>query len=436
MRENEAQQLQEELKELERIISFRPSEARSLTTTIAKKLSAHAFQSAANQMPSTSVNMPIKQTDQKKQKDETDETVPQELHPKDPTSTDDNKTVSNPQQIIRGSGPQPLKVMLHDVVKALDEKHVEKPQSSQNIGTTKGNSTLEDCKVLAIGPQDSQGGDVKKALLPGSPPSMNPFMKKVASDLPPKQVSQPPPSTSTNTLQTQQHPMPEKEVDKPRAQDPTPPSAPRNPLPTGRETQNYRPSWNRAPVDRINERRRGGNTRLPSPIPRRPSLPPPALPSSSNNNNNYYRPRDPDLELEKFASRDRDLQDWLVFTGWHNRGHRADFLQRKRRLAELDRGRREIEQERARLMSAEDDLIKTDDFYASWNTGSREPLGSPTPRIRKREYIGDYEDESPRKMSRQDNREDRRDLSARATGDYGKRGYYHEEVREDVTRLG
>lgn len=433
MQENEAQKIQEELKELERIISFSPSEVPLLTNNTAKKLSSHAFQTATNHTPSTLIDKPSKQTEHKEQKDKTDETVLHTVYPKSSARTDANKTVGNPQEAIHGSGSQPLKVELYHDVKDLDKKHVETSQSSLKTSNTKENPT----------PAAFRGDDVKKTLLPGSPPSMNTMMEGLAFDPPQRRASQPPPAT--NILQTQQHLVPEKPVSKPSAQDTTPPSAPYKPTLTGRETQHYRPSFIRGPVDQIHhDRRRGGSTRPPrSPVPPRPSLPPPDVPSSSYNNNNYYRPppRDPDLELEKFASRDRDLQDWLVFTGWHNRGHRADFLQRKRRLAQLDRERQEIEQERAQLMSSANDdgdgTIKTEDYdlYSSRNP-SRQLSGLPAPRIRKREYVSDYENESPRKMSRQDNRDDRRDLPARDTGDYSKRGYYHEEVREDVTRPG
>lgn len=81
-------------------------------------------------------------------------------------------------------------------------------------------------------------------------------------------------------------------------------------------------------------------------------MPPPKWPTSARrpSDTNAFRPafRDPYLDLERLASQDRDLRDWLQFTGWNDEGYRRRTLDRQRRLDEIDR-------ERAALMDADAD---------------------------------------------------------------------------------
>lgn len=438
--ETDVHELQKEMKELEKIIAFGPSNAQ-LSTTANNGTQPPDAPAATEHVPSTPVKLPINTADCKDNKDETSKTVLQSMHPKEHKSNDANEAVSKPHMDIRAS--QPSNVNQRDMIGALhnDNKLINttQPFKKTKNGNIKENWNLADGKMPPKGPQVSKEGNIKEVIQPGSPPSNSPVPKTPASGLPQKTAAHPP--ASTNAPQIQRHPVPEKPVSKLPAQDTAPPPGPRNYMGNNWELQHYRPSANRAPVDRkIHEPR--GSIRLPSPVLPWLSLPPDL--------STDYRPRDPDFELEKLASKDRDLEDWLVFTGWHSQEYRADFLERNRRLAHLDRERRQIEQERARLMSADECAPKTARFCGS--IGGAEPefkadhdsrnigrdlFGSPPPRPRKREYISDCEDELPLHKTRSvySRGGGRQGLSMGARDGYDKRGYYREEMKEDMIRL-
>lgn len=266
-----------------------------------------------------------------------------------------------------------------------------------------------------------------------TPMSKLPLLALPAPNPPKQQVDLPP---SKSALEGQMHSALDKPATKSAiltSKDEAPRSAPRDHKNNDRELQRYRPKMDPA---RVNEGQkfRGSTIRA---MPAGPQLP--------NRSPSYYRQRDLDFDFDMLVSQNHDLKDWLVFTGWHNRDYRAAFLERKRRLADLDREKDEIDQERARLMSADEYALETaryrngicgaDDFKNdafSRNTG-KELFSSPLPSNRKRDYVSEYEDEFPRKMSRVDTRDHRRESSREGREEYGKRFYHRDEVEKGET---
>lgn len=130
-----------------------------------------------------------------------------------------------------------------------------------------------------------------------------------------------------------------------------------------------------------------------------------------------------DRDRERLVAQDHDLWDWLAYTGWNDEGYRARFLDRQRRLADIDR-------ERAALLDADQrDVVTRRD---SGTDASRPPAISETrcadipprelfdlvrrsehpgfnqPSSLKRENHRDREDGTPRKIARINDRSPRR----------------------------
>lgn len=295
----------------------------------------------------------------------------------------------------------------------------------------KHSSKLQPSNRDSNGSQGSKEGNTKENITLNSAPRRKfPVIDSTASR--PSQTQAPMRSPTATTLLIPKQPVPEKPATRPFVRDWTPLSAPYTHMRNDWELQHYRPSTNKDQVASIHEPR--GSSKWPDP---RGSQPP------ARNHFQHY-PRDLGSELDALAYQHRDLHDWLSFTGWHDHDYRLGLLHRKRRLADLDREKNEIDKERAELLSADERALKKptrfrdgfggmDDFeidYTSRNAG-RELFISPLMRSRKREYNrSDCGADFPRKMSRVDGRADRRDSSPRARDGHSKRGYYHEEVEE------
>lgn len=398
--DEEAQKVQNHLKELGRIIAF--GAAKTQMPKIVKTMKMpHDGPFAPKHITSLPPKPTIDMADRKKIKAKRAETpIAEEIHPIKQVSTVTNKenaTVGSPAQDIKDS--KLLQVQLHD-----------------------GGKELEDGEIQSNGSQASSQSDAKRVLLPSAPISRSATTKPLASTTPHEPTSQNP---TKMTLPLQKTSLPEKPASAPSPRDKTPPTAPHSHKHRGWELQHYRPSLNEARGDRAHD---------PREHTRRPLHLPPLAPSRPDSPI-YKHPHDRYSEHDRPTTQDRDLDDWLSFTGWHNRDFRADFLQRKRRLALLDREKIEIEQERAKLMSADNRAsgLETvgyrssgsvrdgaDEFEADFpsRNAGRELFSSPAPGNRlKREYTSDRENLSRRKMSRMDKGGRRRDSS-----NYGPRG--------------
>lgn len=415
---DKAQKIQNHLKELGRIIAF--GAAKSQVTKIVKTMKMPQYGPFA---PNHTTSLPPKATtymaDCKKTKAKAGDPVTKEIHPINQVSTvtdKKNATVGSPAHDIEDS--KSLQARLRD-----------------------GGKDLEDGEIQSNGSKASGQSDAKRVLLPSAPISRSAASKTLASTTPQEQTSQ---NSTKMTLPLQKTPHPDNPASEPRPRDETPPTAPLSHKRRGWELQHYRPSLKEARGDWTHETR--GNTRKPL------HLPPlaPTRPDSPI----YKHLHDRYSEHDRPTSQDRDLDDWLSFTGWHNPDFRADFLQRKRRLAYLDREKNEIEQERAELMSADkrasgletvgyrssgsirDGADEFEANYPSCNAG-RELFGSPAPGSRqKREYTSDGENQSRRKMSRVDLEGRIRD-SSRGQNDlkYGARGDFFRPSRSTPDHL-
>lgn len=179
------------------------------------------------------------------------------------------------------------------------------------------------------------------------------------------------------------------------------------------------------------------------PAPRWPSAD--HRPSDAKPSTYRYYPRGPydERDRDRLTAQDHDLRDWLTYTGWNDEGYRARFLDRQRRLAEIDR-------ERAALLEADQREVETrrdGGTDASRPPAPSEPRRADTPRellgpVRrgehpgfnhssgfKREHPSDYEDGSPRKIARVDASGPRR-ISHRPSPPV-----YHEPRAEPYWRL-
>lgn len=384
--DEEAQEIQNKLKELGRIIAFGAAKSKVPKTVKTMKM-PHAGPFA----PKHTTSLPPKPTI------DMAHCITKNIHPIKQVSTftdKKNATVGSPTQDIKDS--KSLQVHLGDRGK-----------------------DLEDGEIQSNGSQASSQSDAKKVLLPSAPINRSATTKTPTSTSPREQTAQNP---TKMTLPLRKTSVSEKPAREPTPRDETPPTASRSHNHRGWELQHYRPSLHQARGDRDHSSREHT---------RRPLYLPPLAPSRPDSPI-YKHPNDRYSEHDRPTSQDRDLDDWLIFTGWHNRDFRADYLQRKRRIAFLDR---EIEQERAKLMSADQHALifetvghhssgsirdGTDEAEAdhpSRNAG-RELFGSPAPGSRrKREYTSDGENQSRRKMSRVDNPDRRRD-----SFNYGPRG--------------
>lgn len=393
--DEEAQKIQNQLKELGRIIAFGAAKLEVPKVVKTMKM-PHDGPFAPKHTTSLPPKPTIDMAHCKKNKGR-ETPITKKIHPIKQVSTvtdKKNATVGSPAQDIKDS--KSLQVHLGDRGK-----------------------DLEDGEIQSNGSQASSQSDAKKVLLPSAPISRSATTKTTTSTSPREQTAQNPTKMSLPLRKTS---VSEKSAREPTPRDETPPTGPRSHNHRGWELQHYRPSLHQARGDRDHSSR--GHTRrplhLPSLAPSRPDSP------------IYQHPNDRYSEHDRPISQDHDLDDWLTFTGWHNRDFRADYLQRKRRIAFLDR---EIEHERAKLMSADQHALisetvgyhssgsirdGTDEAEAdrpSRNAG-RELFGSPAHGIRrKREYTSDGENQSRRKMSRVDDSDRRRD-----SFNYGPRG--------------
>lgn len=113
-----------------------------------------------------------------------------------------------------------------------------------------------------------------------------------------------------------------------------------------------------------------------------------------------YRPARDD----RMTHYDRDLRDWLTYTNWHDEGYRARFLERKRRLAEIEREKVELLEADQRENTTRPTAEPQEPPFSS---GPARPLANRTD-LRatgfKRELFRDEEANGPRKVSRIDHR--------------------------------
>lgn len=439
----EAQKIQNQLKELGRIIAFGASKTQVPKIDKTVKM-PHVGSFAANHAAS----LPSKPTtdvadceEVKAREGETSTT--KEIHPMTQVSTNintENATVSTPGHDIKGTKSR--QVQPNDGTKdtadddEINKVQLEKQRKSSRI---REDTTPEDGEIQSNDSQASSQSKVKGVLLPSAPISRSAASKALPSTSPHEPTSQNPTKMTLPLLEAS---LPEKPASEPAPQDETPLMASHSHKRRGWELQHYRPSLHQARRDRANDFR--GQTRRPlrlSPLA-------PSHPDSPK----YKQSRHPNFEHDKPTSQDRDLDDWLSFTGWHDRDFRADFLQRKRRLAYLDREKNEIEQERAKLMSADEHALVgsetvgyrsrgsvhngADEFVADFpsRNAGRELFNSPEPAIRrKREYTSDGENRPSRKMSRLDTGD--RHRRRRDSSNYRPRGHVLDARRSTPDHL-
>lgn len=426
---NEAQKLQKDLKELEKIIAFGAARIPALNSANIMKLphgGQFTIKHTASTPPKSSINMNDRKKGQANEAEIADRKGDLATRRVSYDTDKDHTTTRTPPQDIKTL--ESSQIQLNDDSKHLDDDYIGRCHSKEQRKSSRIEAdTPEDGEIQSNGSQASSQGDAQGTLLPSARLSRS--ATSISSNTPASTTRQEQtlPHIKT-TLPVQKMADPEKSVSRPSPRDQTPPMAPRSQRRHGWELQHNQPSPSEAQKDQDRDRNPRGSTRRPF---RQPSLGP-ARPDAPIRKH----PRDSYFEHDRAPLHDRDLKDWLSFTGWHNREFRADFLQRKRRLAYLDREKDEIEQERAELMSTEqgvralrfdslsyrsnssvrDDADGFEADHPPRNSG-RELFSSPAPgHRRKREYTSDGDNEAPRKMNRMDTGDRRRDASS-----YGSR---------------
>lgn len=451
---DEAQKLQKDFKELEKIIAFGAARKAALDTAKTMKLphgGPFAPKHTISIPPKPSINMTDHNGIQAKEAEIAD-TKKSLLNRQFSTDADKDKTITScPPQDIKNS--KSAQVQRYDGSKHLDDNRIDGPQhEKQRKSSRREADTPEDGEIRSSGSQASSNSTAPSQLLPSAPLSRSVASKTPASATSQQQTSH----HSKKILPVQKLGLPEKSVSKPNPRSQTPPTAPRSQGRHGWELQHYRPSTSEAQAARDHDPR--GTTRKSLNLP-------PLAPYRPDSFSRHKNPRDSYPEHDKPTPHDRDLADWLSFTGWHNREFRADFLQRKRRLAHLEREKHEIEQERAELMAADPadergrrplrfnndtaasyrsnsssvrdgaDAFESVDYYyyhPSRHLGRELFRSSPAPgHRRKRGYTSDGENEAPRKMNRMDTGGRRRESSS----NYGPRGDFFRDTRKTPDRL-
>lgn len=160
-----------------------------------------------------------------------------------------------------------------------------------------------------------------------------------------------------------------------------------------------------------------------------------------------YRPSDHGSHVPRnrhvAATQDRDLQDWLAYTGWNDEDYRRRFLDRQRRLADIDRERAALleadQREVATRRDGGTDASRPPPFSEPHRAGGPRELFGPSPSGFKREYPtehpNDYDNAHPRKFARMDAavRSHRVSYRSPSPGGHKPRAkqYWRDEMRGD-----
>lgn len=443
LHETDAQKLKQDLSEqVDQLIANEAPRAQPMTTTGSDKL-LHDAPSAITHTCSTPTKPLIAATNRREKTAETTKTETLREHdPKKHQSTDGSKgheTVSSSKQDV--DDPQPSTSEVDD-----RSGHVAKQgEANKQANASSPTSPKEETSKVRYGSAQRQSAEDSKDLktsgeggakgipVSSAPLRRTPIPETPKSGQPQDEASSLRPTTAALPVsRPRAPPQPATESAAPSSKDEAPPSALRDHKRNGSEPQNASSSVDPSRVTKGHEDESRRSTRQPAPT----------CPQPPARLLIHHRPHDPVFELDILASHDRDLKEWLAFTGWHNRDYRAGFLQRQRRLVDLDREKHVIDQERAELVSADEHALRTarshsgsgraDDCatdYPPHNAG-RELFSAPVPSSRKREYLSDCEDDLSRKTSRGDGWGCQRGSFQGGRDDYGQKTDYHDDLGE------